>query len=280
MDEVPCGPSRLSVLRHELRATAVLIRASWRAAMAYRVSFWSALTGGVGFQGTQLLFLGVLLASFNNVGGWPLNDIVFVFSLRLAAHAGYVTLFGSLYSIDRAIQQGDVDRYLLRPTSVFTQVITRYAPIMALGDAVLGFGSLIAFAPGSSVTWTGAQVTYLCACLIGGALVEAGIQTFLAGLSFRLTTTESLRSLVDDTFTRFGGYPLTIFSREGLITLTFVVPMAFIAYLPATYLLERTGELPFPSWLAVASPCAGPIVFAIGLTFFNRMAKGYNSPGS
>jgi ABC-2 type transport system permease protein len=269
-----------SAVREDLRAGRILLRAAWRAAMSYRVSFLSSIVGGIVLQGTQLLFIGVLLSKFNVIHGWRLNDIAFLFAMRLAAHAFYVVPFGALLSIDQAIQQGDVDRYLLRPTGIYLQMVTRYAPLMALGDALLGFGSLAIFAPHSSVSWTPGKVAFLVVAVISGGLVETGMQTFLAGLSFRMTSTMSLRILADDTITRFSGYPLTMFGRWGFLSLTFIFPMAFIAYLPATVLLGRTDQLPIPGWLADISPCGGLIVFAIGLTFFNRMIRKYNSPGS
>jgi ABC-2 type transport system permease protein len=248
--------------------------------MTYRVSFLSTIVGGIALQGTQLLFIGVLLSKFNVIHGWQLNDIALLFAMRLAAHSFYVVPFGALLSIDRAIQQGDFDRYLLRPAGIYLQVVTRYAPLMALGDTLLGFGSLAIFAPHSSVSWTPGKVAYLIAALIGGGLVEAGLQTFLAGLSFQMASTTSLRILADDTISRFSSYPLTMFGRWGFLSLTVVFPMAFIAYLPATVLLGRTEQLPIPAWPAYISPCGGPVIFVIGLTFFNRMTRRYNSPGS
>jgi ABC-2 type transport system permease protein len=269
-----------SAVRDEVRASRILLRAAWRAAITYRTSFLSTIVGGVALQGTQLLFIGVLLSKFDVIHGWRWNEVAFLFAMRLAAHTFYVVPFGALVMIDQAVQQGDVDRFLLRPAGIYLQVVTRYAPLMALGDTLLGFGSLAIFAVQSSVSWTPGKVAFLIAALVGGGLVEAGMQTFLAAWSFRMTSTISLRVLADDTITRFSGYPLTMFNRWGFLSLTFVFPMAFIAYLPATVLLGRTDELPIPAWLAQISPCGGPVVFSIGLTFFNRMTRQYNSPGS
>jgi ABC-2 type transport system permease protein len=267
-------------VREDLRATRILLRAAWRAAITYRASFVATIIGAIATQGTQLLFLGVLLSQFEVIHGWRFNDIALLFAMRMAAHALYAVPFGALVSIDNAIQRGDVDHFLLRPAGVCLQLTTRYAPQMAIGDVLLGFGALATFAPQSSVSWTPGRVVFLIAALIGGGLVEAGLQTFLAGLSFRTTSTRSLRMLADDTITRLSGYPLTMFDRWGFFALTFVVPMAFIAYLPATILLGRSEELPIPTWLATFSPCGGLIVFAAGLAFFNRMIRAYNSPGS
>jgi len=269
-----------TVIREDLRAGRVLLRAGWRAALSYRANFLMTIVGGIALQGTQLLFIGVLLSKFSVIHGWRFNDLAFLFAMRLAAHAFYVVPFGALFSLDQAIQQGDVDRYMLRPAGIYLQVITRYAPLMALGDTLLGFAALAIFAPQSSVDWSAGKVVFLVAAVVGGGLVETGLQTFLAALSFAMTSTTSLRILADDTISRFSGYPLTMFNRWGFLSLTFAFPMAFIAYLPATVLLDRTEQLPIPAWIAAVSPVGGVVVFAIGLAFFNHMTRAYNSPGS
>ena len=95
-----------------------------------------------------------------------------------------------------------------------------------------------------------------------------------------MTSTSSMQILADDTVTRFSGYPLTIFGRWGLLTLTFGFPMAFIAYLPVTVLVHRAGDSVIPFWLAAISPLAGPILVILAFAFFNRMIRRYSSPGS
>lgn len=262
------------------RSYRVLFRASWRASVQYRGNFASTMLGGIAFQGTQLLFIGVLLAKFGTIAGWSFNEIGFVFALRLAAHSGYVIPFGNLFHTDLIVHQGEFDRILLRPVNPFVQLITRRFPLMAFGDLLLGFGALIIFSIAAPIDWSGGKIIFLIAAIVGGSLVETGVQTFLCGLTFPMISTRSLRSLVDDTFTKFSGYPLTMFGRWGFWSLTFVFPMAFIAFLPATVLLDRTEGLPLPAWLPYASPAAGVIIFALGYTFFMRMTRFYTSPGN
>ncbi len=263
-----------------MRAARILLRASWRAALQYRTSFVTVILGGIALQGTQLLFIGVLLAKFGQIGGWRINDIAFVFAVRLAAHACYVVPAGAILQSDFLIQQGEMDRYLLRPAGIYLQVITSRAPLMALGDALLGFGAVAIFAPRAQIHWSMWTVLYLLIAIVGGGLVETAIQTFICAFSFVLTSTSSMQILADDTVTRFSGYPLTIFGRWGLLTLTFGFPMAFIAYLPVTVLVGRAHDSVIPFWLAAISPLAGPILFILAFAVFNRMIRRYSSPGS
>jgi ABC-2 type transport system permease protein len=262
------------------RQYAILERAALRAQLQYRANFWTTLMGGVAYQGTQLLFLGVLLSKFDLIAGWGFPEIAFVFSMRLASHALYVVPFGSLMMTDFIVREGDFDRYLLRPVSPFLQLLTREFRLMSLGDGVLGLGALIIFGLQAPVDWTAAKLVYLILAVVGGSLVETGIQTFFCGLSFLATSTFSLRIFADDSITRFSGYPLTMFGRGVFYGLCTVFPMAFISFLPATVLLDRTSAVPLPLWLTTASPLAGAAVFALGYTFFTKMMPRYTSPGT
>jgi len=258
----------------------VLERAALRAQLQYRANFWSALVGGVAYQGTQLLFLGVLLSKFDLIAGWGFPEIALVFAMRLTSHALYVVPFGSLYLTDQMVRDGEFDRCLLRPVNPFLQLITRQFPLMSLGDAVLGFGALLIFGWQAPVDWSAVKLGYLFAAVVGGSLVETGIQTFFCGLSFVATSTASVRIFADVSITQFSGYPLTMFGRGVFYGFCTAFPMAFIAFLPATFLLDRADDVPLPLWLTAISPVAGVAVFSIGYLFFVRMMRRYSSPGS
>ncbi|MGW5190692.1 ABC transporter permease [Kribbella sp. NPDC004138] len=263
-----------------LRQYVILERAALRAQLQYRVNFWTTLMGGVAYQGTQLLFLGVLLGKFGLIGGWGFPEVAFVFAMRLASHALYVVPFGSLRLLDEMVRDGEFDRVLLRPVNPFLQLVTRWFPLMSLGDALLGAGALIIFGWQAPIDWTGAKVVYLLLAVVGGGLVETGIQTFFCGLSFVATSTFSLRIFADTSITQFSGYPLTMFGRGIFYAFCTLVPMAFISFLPATVLLGRTADVPLPTWLTFLSPLAGAVVFVLGYSFFTKMMPRYTSPGS
>ncbi|GAA1691405.1 ABC-2 family transporter protein [Kribbella yunnanensis] len=263
-----------------IRQYVILQRAALRAQLQYRVNFWTTLMGGVAFQGTQLLFLGVLLGKFGVIAGWGFPEVAFVFAMRLASHALYVVPFGALMTTDEIVRDGEFDRVLLRPVNPFLQLVTRRFSLMALGDAMLGFGALIVFSRQAPVDWDAAKIGYLVLAVIGGSLIETGIATFFCGQSFVATSTFSLRIFADSSITQFSGYPLTMFGRTTFYAFCTVFPMAFISFLPATVLLDRTAEVPLPVWLTTASPLAGVLALALGYTFFTRMLPSYTSPGS
>jgi ABC-2 type transport system permease protein len=88
-----------------------------------------------------------------------------------------------------------------------------------------------------------------------------------------------IKDMVDRVLTDFGAYPMTIFGTAGTWLLTFLVPLAFMAYLPTTVLLGRTEELVVPVWAAQLSPLAGPLLLVLGIAVFRGMSRWYSSPG-
>jgi len=61
--------------------------------------------------------------------------------------------------------------------------------------------------------------------------------------------------------------------------LTFGVPVAFIAYLPATVLLGRTGELSIHPALAYGAPGIGAAMFVLAYLFWRSQIAHYQSSG-
>ena len=88
-----------------------------------------------------------------------------------------------------------------------------------------------------------------------------------------------VKDTVDRVLTDFGAYPMTIFGTAGSWVLTFLIPLAFMAYLPATIILGHTEDLVVPLWMAQGSPLAGPVILAAGIAFFRYMSRYYASPG-
>lgn len=254
--------------------------ASMRTTFAYRGNLVNIALGSVALQGSQLLFIGVLLNRFGSIAGWSFGEIALLFAMRLCAHACCTIPFGQHAAIDFVLNEGDFDRFLLRPANPFVQLITNRFNAGSLGDLVLGIAVLltaIGFAP---VHWNPLLVCFLILAILAGGLVEAGVEVFLSGLAFRLRSTYSLKVTVDNTFANFGAYPLPIFGQIGAYLLTFLLPLAFIAYLPATAILGRTGELWLPGWFAYTSLVVGPLIFWGGYRFFMRQSRQYSSPGS
>ncbi|WP_193106821.1 ABC transporter permease [Brachybacterium sp. FME24] len=261
------------------RTYVILLGATWRSMRVHRVNLILTFLGSAALQGTQLAFIGVLLGAFGTIAGWGVAEVAFLYGLRLTAHGVCTINFGQHRSSANVVRDGDWDRYLLRPASPLMQLLTRYFNPGTIGDLVLGVTILGVAGSGVEVAWSPWTVLYVAAAAIGGGLVEAGLQIGISGLDFRMGPTTRVKDTIDRVLTDFGAYPMTIFGTVGAWLLTFLLPLAFMAYLPATIVLGHTDELVVPLWLAQVSPLAGPLILVLGVAGFRYLSRYYASPG-
>jgi ABC-2 type transport system permease protein len=80
-------------------------------------------------------------------------------------------------------------------------------------------------------------------------------------------------------FSTAGNFPLRIFNAGARFAFTFLLPLAFVAYLPTTVLIGRTGELSVPVWLAFLAPLAGVLLFLAAYRLWRYQIRFYASSG-
>ena len=212
--------------------------AGLRGAMQYRTDTFIVVLMALAFQGTGFLFAWVVLSRFDAIAGWGIGEIAFLYGLRLTIHAVAGVLAGPFFGLEWQVRSGEFDRYLVRPVPPLLQFMTQSVQISILGDLLGGLAIFAAAMSITNVAWSVAAVGYLLLAVLGGAMVELAIRVLIGAMSFRWQTSQSFMFLADSVVSTYGNYPLTIFGTALGFLLTFLVPIAFVAYFPATVLLE------------------------------------------
>jgi len=197
--------------------------------------------------------------------------------LTMLALCGLAT--GNIWSLQWLVRMGDFDRFLVRPVRPLVQLLTRRVPISAFGDLLGGVALIVGALRLMDVTWTPQAIMYLLLALVGGALIQLAMRLLIVSFSFRALSVNAPMSIVDSLFNEFGTYPLGIFNTTLQLLLTFALPVAFMAYFPATVLFDRTAELQVHPFIAYAAPLAGVLWMAIALWIFEREMRNYKSAG-
>lgn len=261
------------------RLYLALMGAGLRAELQYRMNFVLWVVMGLVYQLTGFVFIWVVLTRFQEIAGWTLGEVAFLYGLRLLGHGANLLLFGYLHRIEQLVRQGEFDRFLVRPASALLQVVATRFPIGALGDFGGGLVLFLVANAQVGVDWSPGSVAFLVLTVLGAALVEAGLKLAIASLCFRFLSTRPLVFVVDDIFSNFGNYPMRIFGNVVQFLLTFALPVAFVAYLPATVLLSRTDELQVHAAFAYLAPLAGAVVFAAAYLLWRSEIRHYQSSG-
>lgn len=262
-----------------LALTWALQKAAFRGQLEYRLNFVLMVVMAFFYQGSGIAFLWVVLSKFHTLDGWTFRDLAFLYAVRLLAHACWVAPCHSLNEIDLMLREGRFDQFLVRPLNPLLQAISSHFRMYAVGDVITG---TVLFALGASlahVSFTPPHVLYLVLTVIGGALAEGAFVLVAVSLVFRYFETWALRFLIDNVFLLLGSYPMRVFGPTVSWIFTWIVPIAFVAYIPSSALLGRAGGLHVSPIVAWAAPAFGFVWFIAAYRFWRWQLRGYQSSG-
>jgi ABC-2 type transport system permease protein len=264
---------------NSLAITWAFYRAAVRAEMQYRVNFVLLLVLGLVYQGSGFAFVWVVLQQFDSIAGWTFPQIAFLYSLRLLAHAAWVVPFHQVELMDKNIGEGKFDRFLVRPLNPLLQVITTRTQINVVGDVVVAVVLFVIAANLVDFSFSPLNVIYLLLAVLGGGLAEGAVIMAVSSMSFRFVRTWAAIHFADHVYLNFGSYPTTIFGGVMNWVLTWVVPVAFVAYIPSSVLLDKTDSLHVPGAVALLAPAVGLIWFYAAYRLWRWQIRGYQSAG-
>ena len=159
------------------------------------------------------------------------------------------------------------------------QVISSDFSLRRLGKLAQAAAVLVYALTAVEIDWTVGRAALLGATFLAGPLIFAG--TWIAGCALTFWTIE--RTEFANAFTDGGNflaqYPINIYGAWVRRFLAFVVPMAFVAYFPALYILGRDDALGLPRALQFSSPLAAVAALAAGLLVWRFAVRHYRSAG-
>jgi ABC-2 type transport system permease protein len=266
-----------------LRAMAGAYKEYWRinflTTLEYRANFlmWFGFT--IIYHGTALAALWVVLEAFPSMNGWNFRDMAFLYGLWMLAHAVNNTFFSDVSSVPEHVHEGEFDRFLVRPLDTLFQVIA--TPGQQFPDELLlalGYFAIATIYSGVHVDAT--FLVFVPLIVVGGALIDVGINLIVATLAFWFIRVDALQWIVGQLEQEFTRYPISIYSRSVRLLLTFAFPFAFMNYFPATYFLGKTEQaLALPPAVGLLTPLIGLAFVSIAYAFWRFGINRYQGVG-
>lgn len=257
-----------------------LVRAGLREEMQFRANFVIEVAFGLVYRVIGFAFIWVVLGKFQAIGDWTLQDVTLLYGIQLMGHALWALAFSRIVNVQGMVQLGEFDTMLIRPMPIALQFMFGGFRIATVGDVLGGVILLGAGLRGVDIDWSPVMVVFLVLAVIGAGLVRGAFELAGCALVFRSLVSGWVGYATDMLFGQFGSYPLDIFGLRVRQLLTYVIPVAFVAWVPSTVLLDRTDVLPFPAWMAWCTPLLGVVLMAGAWWLFMRESRKYQSSGS
>lgn len=267
-------------LVHGVRGYGLVVGMWIRSTMTYRASFALAFFGNLATSGLDFIGIYVMFRHIDVLGGFSLPEIALLYGACAASLGLTDLLLGNTDRVGARIRDGLLDTMLVRPVPVFAQVAADRFALRRLGRVMQGLVVLGWGVAAADVSWTAGRVLLVPAMVVAGAAIFAAV--FLAGAAFQFVAGDAAE--VQNSFT-YGGctmlqYPPTVFGREMVRGVTFVVPLAFVNWVPALYVLGRPQPFGLPWWTAFLSPLVALAALAPASLAWRAGLRSYRSTGS
>ncbi len=266
----------MNTVKRYLRLYRVLVAQFLKTIMQSRVDF---LIGLLGFFFTQVMgiaFLYLVFQQIPDLQGWTLDQLIFIYGFAQIPRGIDHLFTDNIWLVAyRLVINGDFDRYMLRPMNIFFQVIAEKLQPDALGELLIGTILVVRSLTKGIVIVDGLHVALFFVSIFAGALIYTSIKLFFASLAFWLKVNGPFLQIAYD-MANFAKYPTEIYSKGVRFLITWVIPFAFVAYLPASFFMK-------------ADTSAGVVVIECGIAFvfwwiayalFHRGTQVYESAGN
>jgi len=257
-----------------------LVGARIRSQLQYRLSFALNLLGTSLIAFVDFAAILVIFGRVDALGDWSVGEVAFLYGISSLTFATADLVIGHLDFLPRMIRQGDLDVLLVRPLGSLLQVVASDFALRRLGKALQGVAVLVYALAVVDIDWTVGRALMLPVMVVAGVVIFCGVWVAFAAIAFWLIDSGE----VANAFT-YGGnymaqYPVNIFGPWLRRFVIYLVPLAFVAYFPALYILGKEDELGLPEAFQFASPLAATASVAGGWAVWRAAVRRYRSTGS
>jgi ABC-2 type transport system permease protein len=258
------------------RLVGARIRADWQ----YRTSFFLFLASQTVVACMDLAVVAAIFHRVDSLGGWSGMEVALLFGLSGVSFGLADLLVSQVEDASRHIKAGTFDLFLLRPVPTLLHLSASEFALRRIGRILQPLVVLIVALVAAPIAWRIETVALVPVTIICGAAVFGSVWVVTSSISF--WTVESQE--VANAFT-YGGrlatsYPVDILGSWLRRIMTFLVPLAFVAYLPAARMLGRAEPLGMPSAVAWAAPVVALVAVLVARAVWTIAVRHHRSTGS
>lgn len=266
----------LATLGTYRRLVGAKVRSDWQ----YRASFGFLVVGQALVAAADLGTILVLFANTDVLAGWSAQEVVFLYAVSGIGFGIADTFVSQVETVSAHIKAGTFDGFLLRPVGALWQLSAREFALRRIGRPLPPAIALVVVVGRVDVDWSAARVALVVVTAAGAAAIFGALWVVTSSLAFWTVETQEIAN----SFT-YGGaaltrMPIDILGQWLRRVVTFVVPLASVAYLPGCALFDHPMPFDLPRWVAWTGPAVAALWVAVARLVWVHAIRHYRSTGS
>lgn len=250
------------------------IRASLISELAYRVNLASRFFSDILWYAAQLSIFEVLYRYTVTVNGWNHEETRAFMGILFLSDAIYMFLFAeNLDRLGQKIRRGDLDLLLVKPVNSQFMLSLQKISVAYLGNIIFSTLWLI-WAARQTSHFALANSFWLLLTIPMGVIISYSIRFITAATALYFTRSDAINYIWYQLY-RLGTRPDSFYPTALRFFVLFVLPIGFLASVPASVILNKTTPLMLIPGGFLAATC-----LYLSSVFWKRGLRAYSSASS
>jgi viologen exporter family transport system permease protein len=256
-----------------------LVAAQVRSQLQYPISFALDVFGSFWMSFIDFLVVLVIFRNVPRLNAWNVHEVAFLYALSSITFAITDMVIGQLDGFPQKIRDGNFDILLVRPRGTLYQVIASDFALRRFARVLQGAIVLVYALSTLTIHWTVLRVLVLLVSLPSAVVIFSSIWVVGACIAFWTVDGGEFTNAFTYGGTAMAQYPFDIYATWLRRILGFAVPLAFVCYFPALYVLGKPDPLGLPRFLDFCSPAVAGAAAVVAGGVWRFAVRHYRSAG-
>jgi ABC-2 type transport system permease protein len=257
-----------------------LLGAQVRGYASYRLSFAIDLASNALVPLIDVTGVIAMFQVTHELAGFTAFEVLVMFGLSGTGFALADLAVGQIERIRFYVRQGLLDAVMVRPLSVFGQLITLDFQIRRLTRVAVALAIYAVALSRVGVDWNPARAALALVAPVSAGVFFAAVFTASATVAFWWIDSGEFANGFTYGGRDFTAYPVTVYTGLFRWLFAYSLGFAFVGYYPSLALLGRADPIGLPSWVAWASPAIAIVALGIAMVVWRFGIRQYRSTGS
>lgn len=221
-----------------------------------------------------------VVVSFGEINGWNYGQLAFLYGLSVISHALSMIFFVQGWFMGYFVLEGEFDRYLTRPLGVLYQFFFTNINIFGVTDLIPGILVFVYGCVKCQISVSFFFIVQVIVMLIGATLIRGGIYILLGSTSFYTRSAVDFGQYTQEIMDKTTMYPISMYPEGMQLILTFLIPVGWVSFYPASGLLGIDNGLYNGLLLPLITLAVGIAVMLLAGVYFHAGLKKYESAGN
>lgn len=195
-----------------LRFYGFYIKCVIKSQAEYKANFISGIFANIYTYFLTYFSVWIITHRFTSIAGWEYYDLIFLTGLNQFSYSIAITgLFYYVSGLEQYINENKFDIVLLRPIHPVLSMVFDGFAWMGIGQIATSTVFLAYGIMNVPVDWDAYKIAVLILCLIGGVLIQAAALIIFGTLSFWVSKSYALSTILYYNLRSFINYPISIF---------------------------------------------------------------------